>query len=376
MQDAVEQTATGQAAIWVRCDDPAQTAVLFELEEAIQIENPNIWFEITLPQANGPYVAHPLRTGDIESFCTELDARLVIWAGGVLDPKTLSICNNRKIPVIVIDAGVAMLPRVGRGWFPGKTRALLSQLTQVFARTAEAADALIRAGVHEHRIVTQGSLEAQFRALPCDEEDRYDMAQQLGPRPIWLAAGIDRDELDIVTPAIREASRRAHRLLCVMMPSANSNQIQQYIRERGLAVTSAENGEMPTDGTQVHLVNEVDAALWYRLSPITYIGGSHSTGARVDPFYLATVGSVCVHGQQTGAYAAHFNQLTASNATYICDDASGLGAAVAHLLSADKAATIAQRGWEVTSRGADMMNQLSTSIVTRIAEDRAADAGA
>ena len=201
------------------------------------------------------------------------------------------------------------------------------------------------------------------------------MTQMLGHRPIWLAAQVDRDELPHIARAHKEASRSSHRLLCFLIPEGDPDDCAKILRENGLSVTLAARGDTPNDATQVHIVDGGDkAGLWYRLAPITYIGGSISGRARVDPFYLATVGSVVLHGRNFGQYAIHFDALMQSQATFVCDSFDILGRAVSHLLSADKAAKYAQRGWDVTSQGADVLNMLSMALIDRLEEGNRHDA--
>ena len=354
---------TDRIAIWVRCDEPTKLPLLLELEEALQAEGYPVWFEVTLPTAAGNSMAHPFRSKDVAAFLDELAPRLLLWLGGQLEPATLSVANSLRIPVIVADAGIAMLPRMGRGWFPGKTRALLSQLTYVLARTTESKDGLVRAGVQESRIIASGPLEETGSVLPYDEDHRHSLASHLGPRPMWLAACVEVAEIDFIKAAHKAAARRAHRLLCIVMPQEDPTKIAELFRDAGLVVTTELKGEIPGESTQVHVANGTeDGGLWFRLAPVTFIGGSLTTGARVDPFHAATVGSVVVHGHDLGPHSDHFEQLINANATAVCNSPDDLGEAISTLLSAERVAKYAQAGWDVTSHGAEVLNQLGESL--------------
>lgn len=354
---------TDRIAIWVRCDDATKLPLLLELEETLQADGYPVWFEVTLPTASGNSMAHPIRSKDVASFLDELAPRVLLWVGGQLDPATLSAANSLKIPIIVADAGIAMLPGMGRGWFPGKTRALLSQLTQVFSRTTESKDGLVRAGVQESRIVASGPLEETGSVLPYDEDLRHSLASRLGPRPMWLAACVEVAEIDFIKAAHKMAARRAHRLLCIVMPKEDPSKVAERFRDAGLVVTTELKDEVPAESTQVHVANGTDdGGLWYRLAPVTFIGGSLTTGARIDPFHVATVGSVVVHGHDLGPHSDHFEQLINANATALCNSPDDLGEAISSLLSAERAAKYAQAGWDVTSHGAEVLNLLSESL--------------
>jgi len=350
-------------AIWVRCNDASKLPLLLELEESLQNEGYPVWFEVTLPKASGNSIAHPTRRKDVEAFLQELAPKILLWISGQFDPITLSQAFTNKVEVIAADAGVAMLPHMARGWFPGKTRMLLSQFTKVFARTPESADGLVRAGVREDRIVASGPLEETGSVLPYDEDARHKLARTLGPRPIWLAAHISRNEWDPVIAAQRDASRRAHRLLCIVMPEDDPSNAAEHFKAAGLSVTEEAKAETPSESTQVHVANGTDnGGLWYRMSPVTYIGGSLNNGARVDPFYVATVGSVVVHGNDFGDHTVHFEQLIEANASVLCSSDADIGAAVSRLLSADRAAKYARAGWDVTSHGAEVLNSVAETL--------------
>lgn len=327
------------------------------LDEELQSSTENLWLEITLPDARAEALAHPVGQKEIHAFCTNLMPSALLWVGGQFDPATLSVCHERGIPVIVVDAGIAMLPRMSRGWFPGKTRSLLSKLHKVLARTKEAADGLIRAGVSSDVIHITGSLEETCDMLNWDEDERYSLAQQIGPRPIWLAADIDKSEAAHIATAHRQASLRAHRLLCMVTTSHDAETLANQFVDARLKV-KIDNGDLNFDETiQVFVTNNKENhGLWTRLSPITFLGGSHTTGARLDPFQVAAVGSVVVHGRQKGAYTAHFDRLMAANATFVNDRFEELGPTVSHLLSAEKAAAFAAAGWDVISAGSEVIN--------------------
>ena len=360
-----------RAVVWVRCSDPAKFPALLSLDEELQQGDISIWLEMTLPQASRDALAHPTSQRSLKAFLKNLKPDVVLWVGGQLDPTTLSVCHLADIPVVVADAGIAMLPRIGRGWFPGKTRALLSQLRTVLARTEDAASGLVRAGVSENAIKVTGSLEENTNVLKWDEEVRYALAQQIGPRPIWFAGNADEAEAVQIANAHRQAALRAHRLLCIVTPFGNSAKIADQFRDAGLNTLLETDGAKIDESTQIFVADGAENhGLWTRLAPISFIGGSHTSGARLDPFHVATVGSAIIHGRNKGSYSTHFDRLMNANATFVCDSFDELGPAVAHLLSAEKAARQAQAGWDVTSSGAEVVNIIGETLRDLISDKR------
>jgi len=64
-----------------------------------------------------------------------------------------------------------------------------------------------------------GPLSDTVLALPCNEAECDQLAKLLGGRPVWLAAGVDGAEIDMIERAHRKAFRSAHRLLLILVPT-------------------------------------------------------------------------------------------------------------------------------------------------------------
>ena len=118
--------------------------------------------------------------------------------------------------------------------------------------------------------------------------------------------------------------------------------------------------------TQIYLADKPDElGLWYRLAPISYLGGTLVDGERgKDPLEAAALGSAIVHGPRTGIHKDVFSQLHSANppaATQIVTP-DNLARAVAELLSPDVAAAQANSAWELVSRGAELTDRLMELI--------------
>ena len=101
----------------------------------------------------------------------------------------------------------------------------------------------------------------------------------------------------------------------------------------------------PDEMVQIFVADTDDEmGLWYRLAPITYLGGSLDPDAdAADPYEPAALGSVVVHGTNVGASRARIARLANANATVEIATSAELGDAVFRLLAPDRAAD-ASRG--------------------------------
>ena len=118
-----------------------------------------------------------------------------------------------------------------------------------------------------------------------------------------------------------------------------------------------------TDVVQFPLPVVVDSpaeyGLWYRLAPVTFLGGSLAgSGPLRNPMEAAALGSAILHGPKTGDYGSIFGRLGAARATRAVGTAAELGDALGDLLSPHRTARLAQSAWAVASDGAEVTEKL------------------
>ena len=101
------------------------------------------------------------------------------------------------------------------------------------------------------------------------------------------------------------------------------------------------DGTYPDDNTSVVVADlPGETGLWFRVAPVSFLGGSLETGqGGQDPFAAAALGSAVLYGP-------------------IVNDAESLGAAVTWLIAPDQAAKMAMAGWDVVTEGADTMERI------------------
>jgi 3-deoxy-D-manno-octulosonic-acid transferase len=206
-------------------------------------------------------------------------------------------------------------------------------------------------------------MEDGSSVLPCTEAERAALVRQFQTRPVWLAAGLPESEDAALIGAHRAALRLAHRLLLIIVPDPpeRADALARQIEDaEGWTVARRSADEEPDEETEVFLADvPSEMGLWYRLAPITYLGGSlYGTGSRRDPFEAAALGSAILHGPQTGDWRAAMARLTEARATRPVSSPADLAEGLADLLSPDRAARLAQAAWAVTSAGAEVTDRV------------------
>lgn len=359
--------------VWVHCPDAGRIGAFSALADRLAADGDRLTLLITAPDiaANAPMgprtILQPAPADlrlPVEAFLNHWQPDILMWTQGNFSPVLLT--DAARHPSLsarfLIDATAAQTALAGGTRLPGATRDLVSQFDRVLAIDGDAAQRLRRAGVAAERIEVTGALGTMTGVLPCNERERRDLAQMMGSRPIWLAAGVAPEEMPEIVQAHKVASRSAHRLLLLLVPRTpdDAPRLAHDLREANISVVLRADDADPDESAQAYLADgAAEMGLWYRLSPITFIGGTLRPGAAsYHPFDAAALGSAVLHGPETGVHAAAYLRLARAGASRTVRTGTDLGQAVEALLSPDKAAAMAHAAWDVTTAGADVGNRV------------------
>lgn len=331
---------------------------------------------LTSPADPGPHKGlirqpPPLDTpAEAKSFLSHWAPELAILAEGEIRPALLAEATQRKLPMMIVGGREPHFPRDRDGWYPGLMRSLLPQVGHVLTVDEPAARAFRKAGAPPSQVEIAGRLEEESAALPCLEAEREALARLLATRPVWLAAALPEMEETSIIAAHRAALRMAHRLLLIIVPQdpARAEPLARRLEaEEGWTVALRSAEQEPDPEVEVFVADSAsEYGLWYRLAPITFLGGSLlGNGCARDPLEPAALGSAILHGPRPGAYGALFGRLGAARAARAVSSGADLGEAVGDLLSPDRTARLAQAAWTVASDGAEVTEKVM-ALVRRI----------
>lgn len=308
------------------------------------------------PYGTGPGVA---------AFLAHWKPDVAIWADNRLEPALIEAAFHAGIPMYLVDARVPERP--GWRWLPGLRRALLRRFDHVLAGDERAAAGLRALGVSEDKIEATGFLQEGTAPLPCSQAERDTLAEILAARPVWLAAGVSGGETEMVVEAHRQAMRRSHRLLLVLVPEREEDGpgIARALEEDGWVVGLRSEDDEPEPEVEVFVADLAEElGLWYRLSPIALMGGTLAGEGRArNPFEAAALGSAVLFGPHMGLWRESYERLREAGAARAVSDGPSLVRAVEFLLSPDKVADMAAAAWEVTTSGAEATDRIVELVV-------------
>ena len=351
--------------VWLHAPRPADREVVGDLIARLADLRPDLWVLVTTYEKNPPseladQCIHQILPPDTQAaagaFLAHWKPEIGAWLSGNLCPALISAAAPRRVPLCLLDTGSAL--EASRRWLflPGLTRSTLRRFDTIISGDNATTTALAGAGARSDKIQTLGVLETHVTALPCSEAERDTLAELLDTRPVWLAAGIDATELEAILVAHRHAMRRSHRLLLIIAPAEPKDAavFADVLENWNMPYVQRSTGAEPDADSQVYLADtDGEMGLWFRLSPMSFVGQTLAYSANVgpNPFDAAALGSVVVHGPALEPHQDAFNRLARAGASRLVTHSGELSQAVEALLAPDKVAEMAHAAWQICSAG-------------------------
>jgi 3-deoxy-D-manno-octulosonic-acid transferase len=351
------------------CASPVQLNRVAVLQSALRSDQDDITIVTTLPEAADSCACHPQGYAEITRFLDHMRPDLAVWMDAPLDPLTLDIVTSRRVPKIAIEATVMLTQWTTRQWVPGLSRAVLRSLNKIAACKTSDKKALVKKGAQLSQMAALGRIAETPPPLSYFEDERQSFAAGLGTRPVWLSAGVEMDELEMIAQAHRQASLRAHRLLLIIAPrnAEDADQMVAALRADGFHVATRLHDIEPDDATQIFVADGMEElGLWYRITPVTFLAGSFHNGLIRHPFEPAALGSAVLVGPEMHPFEQELTQLCRVGGAKQVADACALGFAVELLLAADKVAEMAHAAWDVTTQGANVAQQIAAMLFAEL----------
>ena len=364
--------------IWLHGVDAARLGVVAALIRALRATRPALSVLMTSGSTALPEdAALPPRCrlgpapadtpAQVSAFLDHWRPDLAAFLPDRLMPAAIAAAARRGVPLTLIDASLPLgLPRPARGLL-GLKRALLGLFDRVLAQDDVAARRLRRRGAPTARIAVAGALQDTPAVLPCNEAERDAMGQTLATRLLWLAAGVPDAEEAALIAAHRAALGLSHRLLMIWVPEdpASGPDLAARLAGEGFDVSLCSREEEPDEEDHVYVADtEGELGLWYRLAPVTFLGGSLSGGgARRHPFEPAALGSAVLHGPLVGPHGPALARLDAGRAARLVRNPAELCDAIGDLRAPDRAAQMAHNAWAIASDGAEATERVARHLI-------------
>lgn len=273
----------------------------------------------------------------IARFLDHWHPDMALWMESEFWPNLLQGVSTRNIPLILINARIS--PSSFKGWqrVPRTIARLLDCFSLCLAQSEADAERLRILGARS--VSSPGNLKFSASPLPVDQSSLAAMMETIGQRPVWLASSTHDGEDQAVIAAHRTLAGQHPKLLTIIVPRhpVRGPAIEELAAAQGHRV--ARRSDNPTirptirPDTEIYVADTVgELGLFYRLTPVAFIGGTLIPHGGQNLLEAAKLGCAIIHGPSMTNFTAIADEMRQAGATEIIDHADCLAPAVGRLL--------------------------------------------
>ncbi len=271
--------------------------------------------------------------GYLKQFLDHWRPDLSIWAEQDLWPGAVVATDRRGIPLALVNARMNAESFRRRRRFGGLYADLFARFQLITAQDTGTVGNLQALGAKGVRVTA--CLKSAAPGLSADATALAEAQAELAGRSTVLLAS-SHPEDEVVTLSALRALPQKPLLLIATRDHTRGAEVAARVAELGLTATRRSVGQGPT--ADVWIVDTLgEMGLWYRLCPVTLIGGTFGSTEGHNPWEPAALGSAILHGPRTANFVADFTALHKASAALPVTPET-LGAA----LMADNAAMAAR----------------------------------
>ncbi|WP_135081677.1 3-deoxy-D-manno-octulosonic acid transferase [Terasakiella sp. SH-1] len=246
------------------------------------------------------------RLSYVRSFLDHWQPDVAIWAESELWPNLVVETKKRGTKMALINA--RMSDKSLKTWrkLKGFIQTLLGCFDLCLAQTEKDGERYHSLGARD--VQCPGNLKYASADLPVDTEELALLQKFIGKRPVWLAASTHKGE-EAMMGRVHGALQDQHPDLFTIIAPRHPERGQEIVAElkaQGLNVCQRSQKEALSDQTQVYVADTLgEMGLFYRLSPIVFMGKSMEPLGGQNPLEPARLGCTLI----CGPYMTNFEEI-------------------------------------------------------------------
>jgi len=263
---------------------------------------------------------------------------LALFIESDLWPNLILSSAARRLPMVLINGRMShrSFPRWRR--VSSTISALLGRFDICLAQSQLDADRFAALG--SRNVVTTGNLKLDVPAPPADSAKLERLMAMTRGRPIVVAASTHSGEDELLVDAHKTLAGFFPNLLTVIVPRhpGRGEAIAQMVAASGLHAGLRSREELPVAATDVYVADTMgELGLFYRLSPIVFMGGSLVEHGGQNPIEAIKLGASVVHGPHVFNFSDVYEALDRSGGARRADSQEVLVKQLGQLLADPKA---------------------------------------
>ena len=286
-------------------------------------------------------------------------------------PNIVHQCYQRQIPVILANA--RMSESSARGYLRGGAlvRPVFQQLAWVAAQADADAERFRRLGVEEERLSVTGSIKYDVAIGQKLRADAAALREQLGDRPVWIAASTHDGEDEPLLAAHAELRRYYPRALMILVPRhpERFSSVARRVRHAGLSLARRSKGESAADRA-VYLGDTMGELLMlFGAAEVAFVGGSLIPRGGHNPLEPAAWTLPVIMGPHVFNFASVCQRLGDSGGLITVADEAALASQLRQLLGdPERRQRVGEAARAVIARNRGALDRLEAGITHHLSE--------
>ncbi len=232
---------------------------------------------------------------------------LGIFTESEIWPNLIVEASRHHVPLALVNA--RMSEKTYKRWsrLPGLCKPVFSRFDLVLTQNFRFAKRLRGLGVRETTIA--GNLKYDAPPPPVNADAAEELRRAFEGRPVFLAASTHPGEDEVIGRAAEMLRRTMPQLLTVIAPRhpERGEAIASLLRAQHTTARRSA-GDSVTSRTQVYIADTIgELGLFYKLSPLSFIGGSLIEHGGQNPIEAIKLGSGILSGPHTFNFAETYN---------------------------------------------------------------------
>jgi 3-deoxy-D-manno-octulosonic-acid transferase len=261
----------------------------------------------------------------VARFLDHWKPSLALFIESDLWPNLIISAAKRRLPMVLINARMSQrsFPRWQK--FSATIGALLGRFEICLAQSETDAERFSALG--SRSVVVTGNLKLDVQAPPGDAVKLDKLIAVTRGRPIIVASSTHPGEEEIILETHKTLTSFFPKLLTVIVPrhAHRGADIAQMITVAGAQVALRSREELPHAGTDIYVADTMgELGLFYRLSPVVFIGGSLVPHGGQNPIEAVKLGASVVHGPHVFNFTDVYEALDGAGGAKLADSSEQL----------------------------------------------------
>ncbi|TXM91559.1 glycosyltransferase N-terminal domain-containing protein, partial [Methylobacterium sp. WL116] len=261
----------------------------------------------------------------VERFLDHWQPDLALVAESEIWPNTVVALHARAIPLLLVNGRMSERSYAGWARAPRTARALLARIAICLTQTRDDAERFVRLGAP--RVSVAGNLKYDAAVQPADPQQVAYLGDMIGDRPVWVAASTHPGEDAAAAEAHAALKGRFPRLLTIVAPRHphRGGEVAACATAQGLRSARRSAGGRPHPSIDLYVADTIgELGLFYRLSPLVFLGGSLVPHGGQNPIEPVRLSSAVLHGPHTENFTEVYRALDAGGGAAAVADAAEL----------------------------------------------------